>query len=225
MTCVGWDADGAVVNSTYAFCLSCIAAWSVIQKRTLPQPLARLLGSIPVHFTKHDSSTTRLLQNLVDSAVQHHTNRSVQCPVYIAEELNRLTSPSQFVKAVVKLYKQKMILNPSLQFPARMEDCVTTLMSPAKTCKTAFALLYRSVAKFSWDNGPWQISHIMSSFFALESPLNTSMHDLWQPLNVQTATGQTTALEIGYARVEEMGRNLIVRMSGLWCWWWLVVCG
>ena len=93
MTCFGWEADGVVVNSTYAFCLSCIAAWSVIQKRTLPQPLARLLGSIPVHFTKHDSSTTRLLQNLVDSAVQRHTNRSVQCPVYITEELNRLTSP------------------------------------------------------------------------------------------------------------------------------------
>ena len=111
------------------------------------------------------------------------------------------------MKAVVKLYKQKMLLNPSLQFPARMEDCVTTLMSLAKTCKTDFALLYRSVAKFTWDKGPWQISHIMSSFFALESPLNTSMHDLWQPLNVQTATGQTIALDIGYAHFEAAGKK------------------
>ena len=101
---------------------------------------------------------------------------------------------------------------------------MTTLMSLAKTCKTAFALLYRSVAKFTWDKGPWQISHIMSSFFALESPLNTSMHDLWQPLNVQTATGQTIALDIGYASFEANGKkfdgedewSVVLVACGLW---------
>ena len=29
MTCFGWEPDGAVVNSTYAFAMSCIVAYCV----------------------------------------------------------------------------------------------------------------------------------------------------------------------------------------------------
>ena len=128
------------------------------------------------------------------------------------------------MKAVVKLYKQKMLHAPSHQFPARMEECVITLMDTRKTCKAAFELLYRSVAKFEWENGPWQLNHIMSSFFAVGSPLHTSMHDLWAPLNVQTAAGQTIALDIGYAHFEATGKkfdcedewSVVLVACGLW---------
>ena len=128
------------------------------------------------------------------------------------------------MKAVVKLYKQRMLYTPALQLSARMEECVITLMDTRKTCKAAFELLCRSVAKITWHEGPWQLGHIMSSFFAIGSPLNHSMHEQWAPLNVQTAIGQTIALDIGYVFLRQMGINLIVRMSGLW-FWWLVVCG
>ena len=60
MTCFGWEADGAVVNGTYAFSLTSIVAYSVIYNCTLPQPLAQLLQSIPVQFTKHDSRSKQV---------------------------------------------------------------------------------------------------------------------------------------------------------------------
>ena len=65
---------------------------------SLPQPLARLLESIPVQYTKHKDGQQRLLQNLVDSAVQRHANRTVQCPMFLAEEFGRCTFQPQFLK-------------------------------------------------------------------------------------------------------------------------------
>ena len=179
MTCFRWEAGGAVVNSTYALSLTSIAAYSVIYNCTLPQPLAQLLQSIPVQFTKHDSNQNRLLQNLAESAVQRHSNRTVQCPIFLAEELNRCTFQPQYVKAFVKMYQQRMVLSPALQLPTRMEDCVIRLMTDGKTCKAALALLSRGVAKFTWTEGPWLLGHILSSFFAVGSSLSDSMHEQW----------------------------------------------
>ena len=121
-----------VVNATtgpYAFAMSCITACCVCNKCTMSQPLALLLQSIPVRLIKHDSSQSSLLQSLVDSAVQHHTNRSAQCPVFLVEELNRCTFHTQYVKSFVKLYQQRMPLKPALQLPPRMEDCVIRIMT------------------------------------------------------------------------------------------------
>ena len=58
---------------------------------------------------------------------------------------------------------------------------------------------------------------------AVGSSSNNSMHEQWALLNVQTALGQTIALEIGYG-VFDTHRKTILRMSGLW-FRWLVVCG
>ena len=58
MTCSGWEPDGSVVNSTYAFAVSCIIAYCVCNDRSLPQPLVQLLQSIPVRLTKYEASDT-----------------------------------------------------------------------------------------------------------------------------------------------------------------------
>ena len=224
MTCFGWEADGAVVNGTYAFSLTSIVAYSVIYNCTLPQPLAQLLQSIPVQFTKHDSNQNRLLQNLVESAAQRHSNRTVQCPIFLAEELNRCTFQLQYVKAFVKLYQQRMVVSPALQLPPRMEDCVIRLMTDGKTCKAALKMLSRSVAKFTWTEGPWLLGHILSPYFAVGSSLNNSMHEQWALWNVQTPLGQTIALEIGYAGFETNGKkfdcedewSVVLVACGLW---------
>ena len=80
----------------------------------LPQPLARVLHSIAVQVKKHDSTQDSLLQSLVDSAVQRHSNRTAQCPIFLAEELNRCTFQPQYVKAFVKLYQQRIAVSPGL---------------------------------------------------------------------------------------------------------------
>lgn len=208
MTVLGWEPDGAVVNSTYAFACSCIAAYAVLAKVDLPQPLARCLSNISVSYTKQENSQDRLLQNLVDSAVQRHANRTVQCPVFLAEELGRCTIQPGMVKPFVKLYQKRMSVSPGLQMPQRMEDCVIRLMSPNKTCPKALAMLRQSVINYSWHDGPWQVSHLLASNFPIGAPLNTSMVVEWSTLNVQTAVGQTLALEIGGEIFGKTGRRL-----------------
>ena len=82
-------------------------------------------------------------------AAQRHANRTIQCPVFLAEELNRCTFQTQYVKPFVKLYQQRMSLSPKLQLPPRMEDCVIRIMAQTKTCAKAMQSLTQAVVKFT----------------------------------------------------------------------------
>ena len=79
----------------------------------MPQPLAQLLGSIPVKYIQYDKSENRVIASLVESAVARHANRTVQCPVFLAAEFNRAAIQPGFVKPFVKLYQQRMSLKPA----------------------------------------------------------------------------------------------------------------
>ena len=84
--------------------------------------------------------------------------------------------------------------------------------------------LTQVVVKFTWHDGPWVVGHIMSSFFPVGASLNSSTHEQWAQLNVQSAFGQTMALEIGNAIFEasntkldcEDGWSVILVACGLW---------
>ena len=93
-TCFGWEADGAVIDGTYAFIMSSLAVWAPFFETSLPQPLARNLITVHVVFTKHDSSQNWLVQILIDSAAQRYANRTAQCPIVLAEKLARCTKHS-----------------------------------------------------------------------------------------------------------------------------------
>ena len=79
------------------------------------------------------------------SALQRHANRTVQCPMFLVEELGRCTIQPGFVKPFVKVYQQRMSVSPGLQMPKRMEDCVVRVMSPNKTCPKALTTLRQFV--------------------------------------------------------------------------------
>ena len=99
-------------------------------------------------------------------------------------------------------------MSPTLQLPPRMEDCVIRIMTQTKTCATAMKLLTQAVVKFTWADGPWVVGHIVSSFFPIGSNLNSSTHEEWAKLNIQTALGQTLALEIGNTMFEAINKRL-----------------
>ena len=44
----------------------------------------------------------------VDNPAHRHANRTVQCPMFLAEEFGRCTFQPQFLKPFVKLYQQRM---------------------------------------------------------------------------------------------------------------------
>ena len=115
----------------------------------------------------------------------------------------------QFVKPFVKLYQQRMAVTPQLLMPQRMEDCVIRLMTPAKTGKDSLKILSGSVVRFTWNDGPWKVGHLMSSYFPVGASLNDSMVDAWRTQNVQTFTGQSLALQVGFGLFEEQhGKTL-----------------
>ena len=54
-----------------------------------------------------------------------------------------------------------------------------------------------------------KVGHIMSSYFPVGASLNDSMVDAWRTQNVQTFTGQSLALQVGFGLFEEQdGKTL-----------------
>ena len=97
------------------------------------------------------------------------------------------------------------------------------LMAQTKTSAKALKSLTQVVVKFTWHDGPWSVMHIMSPFFPIGSNLNSSTHEEWAKLNVQTELGQALALEIGNAIFEASKKKLdcgdwsvILVSCGLW---------
>ena len=98
------------------------------------------------------------------------------------------------------------------------------IMNQTKTSAKAMKTLTLAVQKFTWQDGPWVVGHVMSPFFSMGSNLNSSTHEEWAKLNVQTALGQTLALEIGNTIFEASNKKLdcedewsvILVSCGLW---------
>ena len=88
----------------------------------------------------------------------------------------------------------------------------------------SYAVVDSSCGEVHGADGPWDVGHIMSSVFPICSNLNSSTHEEWAKLNVQTALGQTLALEIGNAIFEASNKKLdcedewsvILVSCGLW---------
>ena len=85
-------------------------------------------------------------------------------------------------------------MKPALQLPASMEVCAFRIMTQTKTFANSMKSLTQAVVKSAWADGPWVVGHVMSSFFPIGPNLNSSTHEEWAKLNVQTARVQTLAL-------------------------------
>ena len=95
----------------------------------------------------------------------------------------------------MELYQQRMSLKPALQYT--YEDV-----------RKSYEVVDSSCGEVHVHDGPWVMGHIMSSFFPIGSNLNSSTHGEWAKLNVQTALGQTLALEIGNTIFEASNKKL-----------------
>ena len=157
------------------------------------------------------------MQNLIDSAAQRSANRTVQCPIFLAEELARCTFQTQHVKAFVKLYRQRVTLNAALNMPQRMEEAIVRLMQLDKVCLKAKQLLAESVVRHTWENGPCGTHHILSAVFCVGSCLNDSCVIEWASLNIQSASGQVLALEVGKTKCGQVRKCELAMTRGSFC--------
>ena len=123
----GFGADGAMVDGTYVFALVVLVLFAVVQRTTVPPLLVKFLQAIPVQQTRADSSSSRMVESMVTSAVQSTVNRSMDDPLLLAAELARhvpstatgvsaaMASGTSAIRTVVKLYNARAALTPQLR--------------------------------------------------------------------------------------------------------------
>ena len=191
----GWQPDGAFINSSLCFVMTSLVSYSVLHPASeIPQSLARALGHISVFYKKHDNLQARLLNNLVESAAQRFASRPAHDPFFLAKEFERYAFDSSHVKAIVRLYRQKTMMNSALAMPQRVEDVVIKIMSAEKVADGTKVAATASCAKHGWETGPLNLQFFLDPAFALNAHLSESCHDEWSALNTQNATGQEHAV-------------------------------
>ena len=90
----------------------------------------------------------------VDNPVHWHANRTVQCPMFLAEEFGRCTFQPQFLKPFVKLYQQRMASASRWQrrrSGLRIVDSGLGLSYQQGFCSR---LLHPARCGRPWDRGP-----------------------------------------------------------------------
>ena len=122
LSAFGFGADGAMVNGTYLFALVALVLFAVEQGTTVPPLLVTFLQAIPVQQKRADSTSARMVESMVTSAVQSTLNRSMDGPLLLAAEFARqvptcvpMASGMNAIRAVVKLYKARTSMTPQLR--------------------------------------------------------------------------------------------------------------
>ena len=127
LSAFGFGADGAMVNGTYLFALVVLVLFAVVQGTTVPPLLVKFLQAIPAQQTRADSTSSRMVESMVTSAVQSTVNRSMDDPLFLAAELARhvpstatgvsaaMASGMSAIRTVVRLYKARISLTPQLR--------------------------------------------------------------------------------------------------------------
>ena len=85
----GFGADGPMSNGTYVFDLVAFVVYAIVHETIVPPLLVELLQAIPVHRTRQDSTSARMAERMLTSAVQITVNRSMDDPLLLAAELAR----------------------------------------------------------------------------------------------------------------------------------------
>ena len=100
LSTVGWMPDGSIANGTRAFALSILALYYLVGRwgsncwsaglrwqGDIPEAIGTVLSNIRCKYVRHDNLPTRVLSNLVESAVNSKTNRSIQDPICLSQDM------------------------------------------------------------------------------------------------------------------------------------------
>ena len=153
--CFGWAPDGDIVNGTRAFALSAMALYSVLGHwrpdgdpwadvvqsaiggvrrwdGDVPVAVVELLGDLTAVYRAHGSASARVVANLVDSAISHKVNRSIEDPTFLSKEMLRCNISQNNVKTVMALHKQRCSVHPALRLKESVEEATLRFMEHNK---------------------------------------------------------------------------------------------
>ena len=217
LSCFGWMSDGSIVNGTRAFALSVLALYSLVGRwqvnrawpenlywpGAIPPDVVGVLVGIKCKFTRHENLTMRTLSNLVESAVHSKTNRSIEDPIFMSQEMLRCSMGEHGVKTIMSLYKQRAMTAPSLKMQPSVEACTLRFMQEGKVCEAARMLISSEVRDRSWQGGRFTAHALMASKFPVHAPLANWYDKLLVKEAVQSASGQTLAVNIALRMTPE----------------------
>ena len=66
--------------------------------------------------------------------------------------------------------------NSALAMPQRVEEATIRMMMPEKVARSTEMAMIEAVAKYTWNDGPFTVSMILSRFFASGSDLLIEKH-------------------------------------------------
>ena len=86
--------------------------------------------------------------------------------------------------------------------PQRVEEATVWMMMPEKVARWAEMAMLEAVAKYTWNDGPFTVSMILSRVVATGSDLLIeSTHETWSALMKQSLEGQLMAVETIHVRL------------------------
>ena len=241
----GWMPDGSIANGSKAFALSALALFSVAgrwqhdqfcrgdpEKPTpwpadlkwsglVPEKVCKALQEVSAQFVKHDNLQARVLSNLIETAVNSKTNRSIEDPIFLSGEMLRNSMKDYNVKTVMNLYKQRSLSNPLLKLKDAVLDAALRFMVPGKVGAAAKALLAAHVAEKSWQQCAFSAHALMASRFPCASALANWYDELLVKEGVQSSCGQALAIEIaisivGDGQITQMDFDSLCGSCGMW---------
>ena len=203
LSAFGFGADGAMVNGTYLFALVALVLFAVEQGTTAPPLLVTFLQAIPVQQKRADSTSARMVESMVTSAVQSTLNRSMDDPLLLAAEFARqvptcvpMASGMNAIRVVVKLYKARTSMTPQLRLHKHTEDATLRLMDRTKFAEGSISILSRMVCKAGWKSGPMSQDNVLAPAFAIGACLVESSNRTWSGFAVQTADGASHCTDL-----------------------------
>ena len=160
----GWAADGALVNSNYAFVFTFLGflAYSLRHSDPVPQRAKEALAAVGAIYFKHKTKQEQLVTNLLASETNRVIHRTVQDPLFLAAELSRNgESQPEKARVIFKLYKQRAMINPAFKMPTNVEECSIRFMNANKVAQATKDMLRAVVVAEGWDRCCFT-AHILS---------------------------------------------------------------
>ena len=241
----GWLPDGDIANGTRAFALAAMGLYATVgqwQPATpwpeevmsalgdvawtgdIPKEVVAALSDIRVRTVVYASSQQRLVQNLVDSAINHKVNRSIEDPIFLSREMRRSMVGAQTVKTVMALYKQRCLANPALHLKASVEEAVVRFMQHTKVSIGTQDVIADHVREQTWQRCAFTCHAFMAGTFVIGAKLGTWFDQLLQNGAIQSAQGQLLAVQIAIKQrpagssIQQQCFTDLCTACGLWVW-------
>ena len=109
-----------------------------------------LLDDITAVYRAHGSASARVVANLVDSAISHKVDRSIEDPTFLSKEMLRCNISQNNVKTVMALYKQRCSANPALRLKDSVEEATLRFMEHNKVAVGTQALIAAHIREKTW---------------------------------------------------------------------------